>query len=125
MFELVNRFLHLIENKFKIAQKQHQGEVQAQPPATDSLSAPIMIPVYPAGMPEGGVKRQRGRPKKVKPEDNEQDDQKGAEDAEMTEGQNDGEELQEKEVQEDPEVKDDSNHIEEKPVEQDQPTEAK
>ena len=33
------------------------------------IGAPIVIPVYPAGMPEGGVKRQRGRPKKVRPED--------------------------------------------------------
>lgn len=35
----------------------------------DIISAPIVIPVYPAGIPEGGVKRQRGRPKKIKPED--------------------------------------------------------
>lgn len=31
--------------------------------------SPIVIPVYPAGMPQGGVKRQRGRPKKIRPEE--------------------------------------------------------
>ena len=35
----------------------------------DSMAAPIVIPVYPSNIPQGGVERKRGRPKKIKPED--------------------------------------------------------
>lgn len=44
-------------------QYQHDSVIIDANPAGAS---PIVIPVYPAGMPQGGVKRQRGRPKKVK-----------------------------------------------------------
>ena len=53
--------------------------------------SPIVIPVYPAGIPQGGVKRQRGRPKKIKPDDpneggNDQNQQHDSKDNQEFEG---------------------------------------
>jgi len=54
---------------------KEQDKLDQDKPATANNPAggePIVIPVYPSGMPEGGVKRQRGRPKKIRQEDSEQ-----------------------------------------------------
>lgn len=57
-------------DKKLMASQQYAIDYSKHEVNTDGMGlAPIVIPVYPAGMPQGGVKRQRGRPKKVRPED--------------------------------------------------------